>query len=505
MPRTEVPDGVERGERSAVRVLSAKRAWIATENGAKNAAVCTDCHSAHEILPANVAGSAINKFNVPKTCGKCHGAIEHEYTQSIHGQAIARGNEMAPACTDCHGIHSIKAPIDPNSSVSEQNLARTTCARCHEGVRLSQEFGVAGGRVSSYLDSYHGLAAEGGSAVVANCASCHGVHNILPSSDPRSTTNRANLDATCGKCHKGVTQRFTLTRVHLDTTARANDIGSIATRWVRWFYLTLIFTVIGAMLAHNAIIWRSKAIARHNVAGATVVRMTRNQRWQHLTLLISFIVLVITGFALKFPNSWFAELLGMSEKLRSITHRVAGVVLIGAGVYHLVYIALTRDGRRLIWSLAPRPKDARDGWKTMRYYLGLSREKPEFGRFSYAEKAEYWALVWGTVLMAVTGIMMWAKVWFGNLLARWWIDVATSIHFYEAILAALAILVWHFYQVFFDADVYPMNWAWWDGKMPAEHYREEHGLDKDAVIESADGGNVKAAPGEGLPHDSPAD
>ena len=122
---------------------------------------------------------------------------------------------LAPTCTDCHGIHSIKAHTDPNSPVAEQNVSRDICARCHEGVRLSQEFGVPGNRVTSYFDSYHGLAAEGGSVVAANCSSCHGVHNILPSSDPRSTINRANLDATCGKCHKGVTQKFTRTPVHL--------------------------------------------------------------------------------------------------------------------------------------------------------------------------------------------------------------------------------------------------------------------------------------------------
>jgi cytochrome b subunit of formate dehydrogenase len=221
-----------------------------------------------------------------------------------------------------------------------------------------------------------------------------------------------------------------------------------------------------------------------------MVRMTANQRWQHLVLLLSFIILVITGFALKFPDSWFAEALGMGEKLRSVTHRVAGVILIGAGIYHLFYLAVTREGRRLLGGFAPRPKDAFDAWGTMRYYLGLSRERPQFGRFSYAEKAEYWALVWGTALMGVTGIMLWAKVWFGNLLARWWIDVATAVHFYEAILATLAIIVWHFYQVFLDPDVYPMNWAWWDGKMPVEHYRHEHGSDTEALAEAG-------APGQG--------
>jgi cytochrome b subunit of formate dehydrogenase len=154
------------------------------------------------------------------------------------------------------------------------------------------------------------------------------------------------------------------------------------------------------------------------------------------------------------------------------------------------YLAATREGRRLIWDFAPRPKDAFDALGTMRYYLGLSRERPKFGRFSYAEKAEYWALVWGTALMGVTGVAMWAKVWVGNLLARWWVDVATAIHFYEAILATLAILVWHFYQVFFDPDVYPMNWAWWDGKMPVEHYRHEHGLDAEGLA-GAEGADEK--------------
>ena len=91
---------------------------------------------------------------------------------------------------------------------------------------------MPGGRVTSYMDSYHGLATEGGSVVAANCSSCHGVHNILPSSDPHSTINRANLDATCGKCHKGATQKFTLTKVHLEGVG-ARDVGSIATRWVR--------------------------------------------------------------------------------------------------------------------------------------------------------------------------------------------------------------------------------------------------------------------------------
>ena len=460
----------------------------AVQNGSTKAAVCTDCHGTHEILPANNPKSPIYKFNVPATCGKCHSAVENTFMQSIHGQGIARGNGLAPVCTDCHGIHSIKAPVNLSATVSEKNVSTDVCARCHEGVRLSQEFGVPGNRVTTYFDSYHGLAAKGGSVVAANCSSCHGVHNILPSSDPHSTVNKANLDITCGQCHKGVTQKFTQTPVHSGDGIQHKDIGSIAVRWIRLIYVVLILVVIGAMFLHNAIIWRSKAVARRAMQNPMMFRMSANQRWQHLILLTSFIVLVITGFALKFPNSWIAALLGNGngERLRSIIHRVAGVILIGAGFYHVFYLAAAKEGRRLICDIAPRPRDAFDAWATMRYYLGLGGEKPKFGRFNYAEKAEYWALVWGTALMAVTGVMMWAKVWVGDLLARWWVDVATAIHFYEAILATLAIVVWHFYQVFFDPDVYPMNWAWWDGKMPVEHYRHEHELDAEAQDSSAE-------------------
>jgi len=289
---------------------------------------------------------------------------------------------------------------------------------------------------------------------------------------------------TCGQCHPGVTEKFVAAKVHVDAPLSA-DTGSVAVRWIRTLYVGMIVAVIGGMVLHNFIIWRYKAIRRRNGQHRVITRMSGVQRVQHVTLLVSFFVLVITGFALKFPDSWFASLLAMNEKVRSITHRVAALVLISAGVYHLFYIALNREGRRLIKDFLPVPKDASDVWRTLAYYLGLVREKPEYARFNYAEKAEYWALVWGLIVMASTGIMLWAKISFGNLLPRWWLDVATAVHLYEAVLATLAIIVWHFYQVFLDPDVYPMNWAWWDGKMSEEHYREEHGLDAAPLLQAA--------------------
>jgi len=444
--------------------------------GSEKAAVCTDCHGTHEILDAKDAKSSIFKFNVPLTCGKCHNQISAEFQQSIHGQAVSKGNWQAPVCTDCHGIHSIKAKSDPNSPVSAQNVAQLTCARCHEGVRLSQEFGIEGRRASTYLASYHGLASRMGSQVVANCASCHGTHSIFPSSDARSTIHPSHLAQTCGQCHPGVTEKFASSKVHVDAPLSA-DVGSKAVRWIRRFYLSMIFAVIGGMLLHNFIIWRSKVVARRKLQVTFVTRMPMRFRWQHATLLVSFFTLVLTGFALKFPGSWFEQMLGMSEHLRQILHRIAAVTLIAVSIYHIFDVIFSRDGRKFAHDMFPTLDDVRGAWQNVAYYLGLTSRKPDFPRFNYAEKAEYWALVWGMIVMAVTGVMLWAKVMVGNHLARWWLDVATAIHFYEAVLATLAILVWHFYQVFFDPDVYPMNWAWWDGKMTLHHYREEHGLD----------------------------
>jgi cytochrome b subunit of formate dehydrogenase len=464
--------------------------------GNASAAVCTDCHGSHEILNAADPKSPIFKFNVPETCAKCHGSIKTEFMGSIHGQAIARGNGQAPVCTDCHGIHLIKSHIDPTSSVAAQQLAKTTCGRCHEGVRLTQEFGIPGRRATTYLASYHGLATEGGSNIAANCASCHGVHNILPSSDPRSTINKANLVVTCGKCHPGATAGFTQGRIHIDVPLSA-DIGSKAVRWIRRFYLLMIGVTIGGMLLHNFLIWRKKAIEKRNAHHRIVVRMDKTQRWQHLVLLVSFITLVITGFALKYPDSWFASMLLIHEHARGIIHRVAGVVLIGVSLFHAGYLAFRRSGRKLLKDMLPATRDAWDIVDTLKFYLGLSSQKPQFARFHYGEKFEYLALVWGMVVMGATGLALWFKVEMGRIAPHWIIDIATALHFYEAVLATLAIVVWHFYQVIFDPDVYPMNWAWYDGRMSIEHYVDEHGADTETVaaaIETAGEGGGEDAP-----------
>ena len=131
--------------------------------------------------------------------------------------------------------------------------------------------------------------------------------------------------------------------------------------------------------------------------------------------------------------------------------------------------------RGLLWSW----RDLSVFTGTLAYYLRLRDTRPHPGPFSYIEKAEYWAFLWGSAVMALTGFMLWFENTTLRYLPSWTADVATTIHFYEAILATLSILVWHFYWVIFDPDVYPMDWTWWEGHSPpsrvAEHREmEEH-------------------------------
>lgn len=456
----------------------------ALAHGNLSAAVCTDCHRSHDILPASDPESSIFRPRIAATCGTCHGAIAAEFSQSVHGKAVARGVSRSPGCTDCHGIHSIVSPLEPGTRTATQKIATGTCEQCHEGVTLTTEFGVAGGRVTSYQDSYHGLASRLGSKTVANCASCHGVHNILPSSDPASMIHPANLVQTCGQCHPGAGDNFAQGRIHLyDSDVAGSDMATIGTTWVRRIYLPLIFLVIGGMVLHNALIWRRKAIAKRFHPGRTILRLTTNQRVQHWLLLTSFIVLVISGFALQYPESWLAWMLGSSEAVRRISHRVAAVVMMVVGLYHVMYLLLAREGKSWLRDMLPGSKDFRDLFNNLRYYLGLGTAKPKLTRFGYPEKAEYWAVVWGTVIMAITGLVLWFKLGIFAFMPRWWLEVALAIHFYEAVLATLAIVVWHFYHVIFDPDVYPINWAFYDGRESEERYKEEHELHYEQLIE----------------------
>ena len=448
---------------------------LARTAGQTNAATCSDCHGFHDILPPTSPASPLHFVRQAQTCGRCHSIEARDVEASVHGHAMATGQRDAPTCTDCHSEHKIQAlKGDSALAISE------VCSRCHASVYLDDKYNLPADRVKTYMESYHGLAAQNGSAVVANCASCHGYHKVLPSSDPASMINSNNLVVTCGRCHPGANTMFVSGKIHQDISLAGNgrDLGGRISGWVRRFYLALIFVVVGAMFIHNALLFHKKVAAHLAASGRPVLRMSLSHRWQHAVLALSFITLAVTGFALKFPDSGLAKMLGSSEPVRRWIHRIAGIVLLLAGLYHLIHILTTREGRRLVKDLFPVKKDLADLRCAVRYLAGLSAEKPQIGRFGYAEKMEYWAVLWGTIIMGVTGLMIWFKLDVTHFLPRWVVDVALTIHYYEAVLACLAIVVWHFYHVIFDPDVYPLNRACWDGHVSGEWQKHEHPLDQ---------------------------
>ena len=437
---------------------------------------CSGCHGAHRILNKEDPESPLHKSRIPHTCGRCHEEISGVFQESVHGAAVARGNPDAPACNDCHGEHQIESPSRPTSLVYPANLDKTTCTRCHESLVLAQRYGFGADRPQSYRETYHGLAGKLGGLPVANCASCHGVHNIYPSNDERSTVHEANLQETCGSCHPSATVRFTQIPVHASADAPSHS----ASRVIRSVYIWLLVVVIGGMFLHNALIWFSHVVRKYRREKASVGyrRFSPFEQVEHVLLGLSFFTLVITGFALKYSDAawvnWLAQW-GFDERVRSVIHRVSGVVMIVLGVAHTAFFLGTARGRRDIRHLMPALRDVRELAGTVGYYLGSRREKPKPARYDYAEKAEYLALIWGTVVMILTGLAL----WFPDVVTRWspgWlIEVSEVVHFYEAWLAFLAILVWHFFFVIFHPDEYPLNLTFLTGKI-TKHKVEEREL-----------------------------
>ncbi|MCX8107881.1 MAG: cytochrome b/b6 domain-containing protein, partial [Verrucomicrobiae bacterium] len=424
-------------------------------------ATCGDCHGYHSVLPRTSPGSTVHFAQLIHTCGRCHAAIAQEVQTSVHGRALAQGHREAPSCTDCHPGHAVTGT--PERSALRISLG--ICGRCHASETVNTRFGLPKDRVVTFFESYHGLASHYGQARVAHCGSCHGNHLVLPQSDPRSAVHPDRLPETCGKCHPGAGPRFAAGKVHLDLCGplRSADTGTMINRAVRKLYIGLIIFCIGFMAGHNLITHLRKTLVRRESIARPVLRMNKTQRCQHLLLVVSFTVLVVSGFALRWPESWISWVMLDNELVRRWTHRCAGLVLIGTAFWHMAYVMLTAEGRRLIRDFVPRRKDFGDA--VLPFKWGQYRHAPGVGdhRFGYVEKIEYWAVVWGVTVMVLTGLALWFKVEVTRIVPRWVVDVAATIHFYEAVLATLAVIVWHLYHVIFGPDVYPMNWAWLDG------------------------------------------
>jgi len=458
----------------AVEVYRSSVHGKAAMGGIYLAATCNDCHStaetAHRILGPGNSESSINHFNIPRTCGKCHQNVEKDYWEGIHGKLVERGETDAPVCTDCHGEHGIISPSNPESRVSPSRVAEATCAPCHESARLNEKYGTPTRRLETWVDSYHGLKSKAGDLTVANCSSCHGGHRILPHTDSTSSIYAGNLQSTCGTCHPGISLAMASAPIHGAPGISQTPIANI----VRQIYIILIIVIIGSMIIHWLIDLRKEI---HKVREKPqFARMNLNETWQHHFLMVSFIILVLSGFSLRFSEAfWVQWLFGWEGgfPLRGILHRVSAIILIVTSVWHLLYL-FTARGKQFFKDMLPTRTDWRHMLQLVGYNLGLKDDKPRFGRFVYVEKIEYWALIWGTAVMIMTGLLLWLDNLALTIIPKGFLDVMLVIHYYEAWLATLAILIWHMYSTIFNPGIYPMNPAWINGKMPIEMYKHEH-------------------------------
>ncbi|GAW91447.1 formate dehydrogenase subunit gamma [Calderihabitans maritimus] len=219
-------------------------------------------------------------------------------------------------------------------------------------------------------------------------------------------------------------------------------------------------------------------------------RFNIHQRLQHIMMFTSFIICTVTGLPIKYNySSWAPKvtaLFGGFDNMLTV-HLIGATIMLASSVYHLIYLVIyPAVTRKISTAMLPNLKDVRDLVQNMKYLLGLTDERPRFDRYSYKEKFDYWAVFWGMFIMGGSGLMMWFPEWSATLFPRWVIDSARVAHSDEAMLAILAIFIWHFYNVHFSPDFFPMNFVWYHGKMDHELMEHEHPLELERLLQEED-------------------
>jgi cytochrome b subunit of formate dehydrogenase/mono/diheme cytochrome c family protein len=447
---------------------------------------CDDCHGVHDIKRAVDRDSPINHANVAKTCGKCHYGVEKTYDQSIHGQLLARGDPRGPVCTDCHTAHDIVNPEGNNfKAISDER-----CGKCHAD------------RLAGYRDTYHGKAMALGkpnaAPEVAACYDCHGYHDILPPSDPRSRLSKTNILATCQQCHPSATIKFTEYKPH------ANPMDAKHYPLLHAVFLGMTGLLIGtfAFFGLHTILWLvrivylylhdSKKFREAKIKTQTddewFTRFVPFERFLHFLVVSSFLLLVVTGMPLKFYYTGWAKaifsIIGGPDTARTL-HRFGAIITFFYFGLHLTALARKawkgrtslRDpaggGFKLqrLWSvlfgpdsMMPTFQDWRDFVAHNKWFFGKG-PKPQFDRWTYWEKFDYFAVFWGVAIIGCSGLVMWFPTFFTRFLPGWIINVALLVHSDEALLAAGFIFSIHFFNTHFRIEKFPMDTVIFSGRV----------------------------------------
>jgi cytochrome b subunit of formate dehydrogenase len=447
---------------------------------------CNDCHGVHDIKRNLDRESPIHHSNVAKTCGKCHVGVEETYMQSVHGQLLLKGDKRGPVCTDCHSSHEVETPKNGHFKMASDQR----CGRCHED------------RLEHYRDTYHGKAMALGKPNVASdvaaCYDCHGHHDVLPPSDPRSRLSTNNILATCQQCHPGATAGFTSYRPH------ANPLDGKNYPLLHAVFLGMTGLLIGvfAFFGLHTLIWLIRAIylflhdtkkfreakVKTQTDDELYTRFVPFERFLHFLVVSSFLLLVITGMPLKFYYTGWANalfgLFGGAETARTLHRFGALVTFLYFGLHVTSLVGKAWKGRsrlrdpasqrfqlRRLWAVLFGPDSMLPTWQDWRDFVAHNKwffgkgPKPEFDRWTYWEKFDYFAVFWGVFIIGSSGLFMWFPEFFTRFLPGWLINIALIIHSDEALLAAGFIFSIHFFNTHFRIEKFPMDTVIFSGRV----------------------------------------
>jgi len=443
-----------------------------TEKGLLPSAICTDCHTTHYVLKEDDERSSVNPKNIPATCATCHKGIYDEYIKSEHAINVDDEKHKYPTCADCHTAHFI-SDITQDKFMNE---VTHQCGNCHE--ELSE----------TYMETYHGKAYQLGYLKSAKCSDCHGAHNIYRSSNPNSMINSQNIVSTCQQCHPDANMRFT---GYLTHATHHNKTKYPVLYYTFWGMTGLLVSVFGFFGLH-LLLWlprsfqgiRKKKAHREALSNKYHIRrFTKSQRFTHLFVILSFILLALTGMTLKFANmewaSRLANLLGGVHAAGNI-HRFAAVITFAYFAFHLFNLVRLKVERKTPWttfifgknSLMFNGQDVKDFWATIKWFLNRG-PRPDYGRWTYWEKFDYMAVFWGVAVIGFSGLILWFPEFFTSIFPGWLINVAMIIHSDEALLAVGFIFTIHFFNTHLRPDAFPMDTVIFTGTVPLEEYKHD--------------------------------
>jgi cytochrome b subunit of formate dehydrogenase len=497
----------------------------------QNGISCSDCHSGYEMgpheseLPPLSAdeqktvdrlsratwgeGDGLVKVSSPRAylaCQNCHTEETDAFAKSIHSRWLSKDGKIAgPTCASCHGSpHEIGGMADyaPTAAArqpvpADRRAMQERCESCHGNEAFTKAAGLNPETAATFHDSIHGRLVRVGNPYAPACMSCHalapeagGTHGIVAKTDPASPVAGKNRVDTCARCHENSNETFATLVAHEELHETGGHpvphLIHVAFSWLTT--LTLLFFAFHVLIDFVYELRTRLSRKEHGISVAdvkrTVIRFDIHQRIQHWFMLSGVILLGITGWPLRGAGDVEAgpysravfSLFGGAEGA-AIWHRVGAVLIIISSVYHLFYLTLLASRKQLPLSMLPTPKDAIDMKDNILFMMGLRKERPKFDRYMYLEKFDYWAVFWGMVMMVGTGFVFWFPAWFASWAPAWLVTASQIIHGEEATLAILFLFVVHFYNVHLKPSIFPMNWAWLNGRITVDMMKHEHPLE----------------------------